>query len=241
MNGAPGEQRRGKTEFALRAAMNQQEGRNQERFHEPESVVAQARGGEGPEAGSGEEAEADEAEGAGVVEAELTGFGIMRGAGVVESDGHVAEVAGDEGRAVGEAANAAEAGDLVGGDEGDERGKGHLRKTAGKQAGEKEYGYLKREAVEAGAAAETIADEAGGCDSAEEGTERGEMTDGLKAVVSHERDAEEDDVAGHGVGEDVAVVEIDEGVEQASGGGEEHGGQEGFGGFGLSCWRHSRR
>ena len=36
-------------------------------------------------------------------------------------------------------------------------------------------------------------------------------------------DAEEDDVAGHGVGKDVAVVEVDDGVEQAAGGGEQHG------------------
>ena len=42
------------------------------------------------------------------------------------------------------------------------------------------------------------------------------MTKGLNVVVMKERDAEEDTIAGHGGGEDVAVVEVDEGVECAA-------------------------
>jgi hypothetical protein len=39
------------------------------------------------------------------------------------------------------------------------------------------------------------------------------MVEGLGPVVMEDGDAEEDTIAGHGGGEDVAVVEIDEGVE----------------------------
>ena len=51
----------------------------------------------------------------------------------------------------------------------------------------------------------------------------------------------EDDVAGHGICEDVAVVEVDDSVEQAAGGGEEHGVRERFGwtvsrGSGMVMW-----
>jgi len=42
-------------------------------------------------------------------------------------------------------------------------------------------------------------------------------------------DAEEYDVAGHGVGEDVSVVEIDDCVEESAGSGEEGRGGEGGG------------
>ena len=45
----------------------------------------------------------------------------------------------------------------------------------------------------------------------------------ISAVMAQDGDAEKDDVASHGVGEDVAVVEVDDGVEQAAGGGQEHG------------------
>ena len=49
------------------------------------------------------------------------------------------------------------------------------------------------------------------------------MGDDVFPVATSQGDSEEDDVAGHGIGEDMAVVEEDEGVEQAAGGGEEHG------------------
>ena len=47
-------------------------------------------------------------------------------------------------------------------------------------------------------------------DKAEEGKE---MADGLGVVVMKDGDAEKDSVAGHGGGKDVAVVEVDEGIE----------------------------
>jgi len=62
--------------------------------------------------------------------------------------------------------------------------------------------------------------------------------DDLLPVVAKDGDAEEDDVAGHGVGEDVAVVEVDDGVEQAAGGGQEHGVGERVGLDGGGGWRH---
>jgi len=40
-------------------------------------------------------------------------------------------------------------------------------------------------------------------------------------MVAEERDAEEGDVSSHGVGEDTAVIEEDEGVEEAAGAGED--------------------
>jgi hypothetical protein len=62
--------------------------------------------------------------------------------------------------------------------------------------------------------------------------------DDFAPVATQDGDAEEDDVAGHGVGEDVAVVEVDDGVEQAAGGGEEHGIGECVGLDGGVAWRH---
>ena len=50
------------------------------------------------------------------------------------------------------------------------------------------------------------------------------MTNGLGVIVMEDGDTEQDAVAGHGGGEDVAVIEIDEGVECAAGDGEENGG-----------------
>jgi len=47
--------------------------------------------------------------------------------------------------------------------------------------------------------------------------------DDVFPVAADDGDAEEDDVAGHGIGKDVAMVEVDDGVEQAAGGGQEHG------------------
>jgi len=54
-------------------------------------------------------------------------------------------------------------------------------------------------------------------DAGDETKEGQEMTEGLGVVVMQHGDAEEDTVAGHGGGEDVAVVEVDEGVECAAG------------------------
>ena len=54
-------------------------------------------------------------------------------------------------------------------------------------------------------------------DAGDETKEGQEMTEGLGVVVMQDGDAEEDTVAGHGGGEDVAVVEVDEGVECAAG------------------------
>ena len=61
-------------------------------------------------------------------------------------------------------------------------------------------------------------------DAGDEAEDGQEMTDGLGVVVMQEGDTEQDTVAGHGGGEDVAVVEVDEGVEGAAGEGKKDGG-----------------
>jgi hypothetical protein len=45
----------------------------------------------------------------------------------------------------------------------------------------------------------------------------------ISPIMAQEGDAQKDDVASHGVGEDVAVVEVNDGVKQSAGGGQEHG------------------
>jgi hypothetical protein len=57
----------------------------------------------------------------------------------------------------------------------------------------------------------------GGEDYGEEACERDKVSDDISTVAAEDGDAEEDDVAGHGTGEDVAVEEEDDGVEQATG------------------------
>lgn len=47
------------------------------------------------------------------------------------------------------------------------------------------------------------------------------MGNDIFPIAADQGDSKEDDIASHGVGEDMAVIEEDEGVEQASGGGEE--------------------
>jgi hypothetical protein len=101
-------------------------------FGEPEGVIMPAGGRPGAEDGSEEEAKADEAEVASLGEAFFAGLwsGVW-GEGFVEAFGYVAEVAGDEGGVVGETVYTAEAGDLEGGDVGDDAGECHVRKAAG--------------------------------------------------------------------------------------------------------------
>src|SRR5712671_3110703 len=86
--------------------------REEKGFGEPEGVIAEARGGPGPEDGSAEEAEADEAKVACLGEALFAGFGSgVWSEGLVEAFGYVAQIAGDERGVIGEAVYAAEAGD----------------------------------------------------------------------------------------------------------------------------------
>ena len=55
------------------------------------------------------------------------------------------------------------------------------------------------------------------------------MTAGLAPIPGDQADAEQDDVASRSIGEDMAVEGVDDGVEQASGGGEQRGTDEGVG------------
>ena len=96
---------------------------------------------------------------------------------------------------------------------------------------------LECEAEEDGADAEAGAQVFGGEDAGEEADERDEMRDDAVRIAGEDGDAEEDDIAGHGVGEDMAVVEVDDGVEQAAGGGQEHGVGEVLSGVGcVAAW-----
>ena len=63
---------------------------------------------------------------------------------------------------------------------------------------------------------EGFIEEIGEEDAGDESEDGQEMAKGLGVVVMQEGDAEEDTIAGHGGGEDVAVVEVDEGVERAA-------------------------
>jgi hypothetical protein len=60
-------------------------------------------------------------------------------------------------------------------------------------------------------------------DSCEEARDGDEVRHDISPVAADHGDAKEDDVAGHGIGEDVTVEEEDDGVEEATCGGEEHG------------------
>ena len=53
------------------------------------------------------------------------------------------------------------------------------------------------------------------------GSDGHEVRENFPPVAGDQRDAEKNDIAGHRVGEDMAVGEIDDGVGKASDGGEE--------------------
>lgn len=189
-------------------------------------MVGEPGGGPRSDECAGQKTEADKGE--------VEGFGAALFAcggpgGFVGAFGDVAQVAGDEGGGVGEAVDDAEACDLEGGDVGDGGGEGHLGKGVGKRAKEEEDGDLEEEADADGTGAEAVADVFRGGDAGEKGCDRDDVAEGLEPVAADGGDGEENDVAGHGVGEDVTVVEVDDGVEQAPGGSEEHGIGEGVG------------
>jgi hypothetical protein len=66
----------------------------------------------------------------------------------------------------------------------------------------------------------------GGERAHQEGEDRQQMVDGLHRVVVQQRHAQQDAVACHGGGEDVPMVQVDEGVQRAAGAGQQDcGGQ----------------
>ena len=205
------------------------EGDEEQGFGEPEGFVAEVRGGPGAEQGSGEEEDADDGELAGLGEFAAADFGVGMEEAVGDAFGDLADVAGDEGGVVGEAADGAKGGDLEGGDEGDGGGEDGLGEGGWREAGEEEDGHLEEQDGERGLELRPDAKQAGGGDAEDKGQDGCEMAQGLRVVLLDERDAEEDDVAGEGVGEDMAVEDEDGGVEQAADGGEERGAEEGIG------------
>jgi hypothetical protein len=196
----------------------------EKRFGQPEGVVRKAVSGPGAENGSGQEAETDEAKGAGLGEAIFAGlWGGVAVEGIVEAFGHIAEVSGDEGGVVSEAVDAAEAGDLDGGDVGDDAGEGHLGEASMEPAENEDGDDFEGETEDGGADAEAGTQMFGGDDAGEEGDEGYEMRGDIAPVAAEDGDAEEDDVPCHGVGEDMAVVEVDDGVEKTTCARQEHG------------------
>ncbi len=215
------------------------EGGEQEGFGKPEGAGRIAVGDDRSEGGPAEERETDEGELAEFCAAKLAAGWAGGGKGFEEAFGDVAEIAGDEGGVVGEAADAAVGGDLEGRDEGDGACEGELGRGEREQADEEEGDDLGREGEDRCVTGGRGGEQAGGDDSDEKGKDGGDVAEDVGPVAAHGGDAEEDDVAGHGVGEDVAVAEIDDGVEEAAGGGEKHGGGE-RGGFEAGGWRHGR-
>jgi hypothetical protein len=96
-------------------------------------------GGPCSENGSGEKTERDEAEVEALGTAFFAGFGCAGGVEcVVDAFDCVAQIAGDEGGVEGEPVDAAETGDLEGGDVGDDRGEGDVGEAEGHPAQGKE-------------------------------------------------------------------------------------------------------
>ena len=69
--------------------------------------------------------------------------------------------------------------------------------------------------------AEAITHLFGGGYPDKEAADRDKMRDDLPPVPADGRDTEEDDVAAHRVGKDMAVVEKDDGIQQSTGSGQE--------------------
>jgi hypothetical protein len=62
----------------------------------------------------------------------------------------------------------------------------------------------------------------GGGDAGQETSEGDDVGTDFSPVVAQDGNAKEDDVASHSIGEDVAVVEVNDDIEQAAGGSQKH-------------------
>ena len=204
------------------------------RESKPEGVVGAERGGPGAERGTGDKGEDDEGEIAKLPAAFPTGRRItLWGDGFEEAIADGTKIAGDVGGVVREVVYGAEARDLVGRDEGDDGGEGHLGKGRG-QPGETEEGCdFESEPYSDSARAQSGLQELAGGDAGEKGDGGNDVTDGLLWVVMKKGDAKENTVASHCAGKDMTVVDIDEGIEQTSGEGEKSGGGERVDGSGF--------
>jgi hypothetical protein len=198
----------------------------------PEGAVADAGSEERAADRAGYEDDDDQTEIAELEEGLSALVAMERG---VEGFDGGAEIAGDEGGVVGVLVDGAEAGDLIGGNDADERNEEEVGEVFGEEGGGEEdddlQGEADEDAVAAGVALECLLSP----DAGDEGGDGEEMMKGFVMVVAEESDAGEDGVAGHGTGEDLAVIEVEEGVEGAAGEGEEKGGGERVGGAALGC------
>ena len=139
-----------------------------------------------------------------------------------------AEVAGDEGGVVGDLVELLKGGDLYGGGDGDEDDDGWRREVGRSCTCDQERDHLKQEGDTVGPAGlrEMTEDGPAEQDAAGEGDERREVAKGLGGVAGEQGDAKQDGVAGHGGGEDMAVEDVDDGVEHAAGNGEQGCGED---------------
>src|SRR5271170_5146920 len=190
---------RGRLRGAAKDANSYEE---KQRFGEPEGAVGKMGCGPCSENGSGEEAEGDEAEIEALGASFSAGFwgagGVER---VVDAFDCVAQIAGDEGGVEGEPVNAAETGDLECSDVGDDRGEGHVGEAGGHPAEGEESQDLEDQGDDGGSVI-ARAQVPGGGDAGEKAQDGDEMGNDLSPLVAEDGDREEDDVSGHGVGED---------------------------------------
>lgn len=70
---------------------------------------------------------------------------------------------------------------------------------------------------------------------------RNDMGDDFILIPAYGGDAREDEIAGHGGGEDVAMIKVDERVEQAASGGQQRGVEERVGQDSGIAGRHGGR
>lgn len=134
------------------------------------------------------------------------------------------DIAGDEGGVVDEGVDGAETADLVARedtDEGDEEAAGEGMR---KQRSDEEAGGFKSESDENDVMPQPSLGYEGAPDSEGESDDGQQVMKGLVGVAAEQGDAEEHQVSGHGSGEDAAVSDVEKGVEEAAGEGEQEGG-----------------
>ena len=162
---------------------SEQEHSDEQRLGKPEGVGGEAGGDDGPEDGSEKKAEGDEAE----IErfaSRLDAGADVRFQVLAEcSFGKVAQIAGDEGGVVVEAAYPAEGRDLEGGDKGDGQGEGNVRGAGRNQADAKERRNFEAQCDKAAAVQRHGVEEASGGNAEQVGGDRRKMRENLFPVA----------------------------------------------------------
>jgi hypothetical protein len=141
--------------------------------------------------------------------------------GIVRTFNDGPEIPGHEGDIEGDVPGAAYDGDDDRTCDGEHRDEDVGRYAARQEACEGEDDHLQQKRYVDGVGA-MAAQKIFACDDANgESKEWDEVADDLHVVGREERDAEENEIPGHGVGEDLAVLSVDDGIEQSAGHGKE--------------------